>query len=93
MHHIRGLEFCIWDYDTLLKIKNEKKRESLVKETKECFFPFCLFFFFQFSMHMGEARMGEMVKFNSQKQRKLKVQRKELDSDFPNYLSIITSHL
>lgn len=80
MHHIRGLEFCIWDYDTLLKIKNKKKRESC-EGNKRMLLSFLPFFFFQFSMHMGEARVGEMVKFNSQKQRKLKVQRKELDSD------------
>lgn len=42
MHHIRGLEFCIWDYDTLIKIK--KKKERLVKETKRILLSFFFFF-------------------------------------------------
>ena len=90
MHYIRGLEFCIWDYGTLLK---KKKRETCAGNKKNASFLFAFFFFFQFSMHVGEARMGEMAKFNGQKQRKLKAQRKELYSDFPNYLSIITCYL
>ena len=92
MHYIRGLEFCIWDYDTLLRKKRERERETCAGNKKNASFLFA-FFFFQFSMHVGEARMGEMAKFNGQKHRKLKAQIKELYSEFTNYLSIITGYL
>lgn len=40
MHHIRGLEFCIWDYDTLIKIKKKETCEGNKKNTSFLFFFF-----------------------------------------------------
>lgn len=56
MHYIRGLEFCIWDYDTLLRKKRERERETCAGNKKNASFLFA-FFFFSNSQCMWE-RLG-----------------------------------